>query len=138
MWPLFLLRDKGKRTEMTWLQHVATLKRLILHYITTKIVIVLFYRWIREQVNQFGFSWVLFTLSSVNNTHYLTSVSHSLSLSLPFSHTHTLSFFSLSRTHVSMHPISLSPSLTQTPTLYLSLSLCLAHAAENRNLPRRL
>jgi hypothetical protein len=41
--PLFLLRDKGKRTEMTGTQHVETLKHQFLHYITIKMVLVIFY-----------------------------------------------------------------------------------------------
>jgi hypothetical protein len=42
LWPLFLLRDKGKRKEMTGTQHVGTLKYIFLHYITIKMVLVLF------------------------------------------------------------------------------------------------
>jgi hypothetical protein len=36
MWPLFLLRTKGKRKEMTGTQHVGTLKHKFLQYITIK------------------------------------------------------------------------------------------------------
>jgi hypothetical protein len=43
MWPLFLLRAKGKRKEMTGTQHVGTLKHKILQYITIKNVLVLFH-----------------------------------------------------------------------------------------------
>jgi hypothetical protein len=32
MWPLFLLRDQGKRSKMTGTQHVDTLKHKFLHY----------------------------------------------------------------------------------------------------------
>jgi hypothetical protein len=35
-WPLFLQRDKGKRTEMTGTQYVRVLKHQFLHYITIK------------------------------------------------------------------------------------------------------
>jgi hypothetical protein len=43
LWPLFLQREKGKRTEMTGTQHVATLKHQFLHYITLKMVLDIFY-----------------------------------------------------------------------------------------------
>jgi hypothetical protein len=43
MWPLFLLRAKGKRKEMTGTQHVGTLKHQFLQYITIKNVLVLFH-----------------------------------------------------------------------------------------------
>jgi hypothetical protein len=41
--PLFLPRDKGKRTEMTGTQHVGTLKQKCIHYITIKMVLVIFH-----------------------------------------------------------------------------------------------
>jgi hypothetical protein len=41
--PLFLLREKGKRTEMTGTQHVGTLKHQFLHNITIKLVLVILY-----------------------------------------------------------------------------------------------
>jgi hypothetical protein len=40
---MFLLRDKGRRTEMTWTQLVGTLKLQFLHYITIKMVLVIFH-----------------------------------------------------------------------------------------------
>jgi hypothetical protein len=40
--PLFLLRDKGNRKEMTGTQYVGTLKHQFLHYITIKIVLLFF------------------------------------------------------------------------------------------------
>jgi hypothetical protein len=40
---LFLQKDKGKRTEMTGTQHVGTLKHQFLHYITLKMVLVIFH-----------------------------------------------------------------------------------------------
>jgi hypothetical protein len=43
LWPLFLQKDEGKRTEMTGTQHVGTLKHQFLHYITLKIVLVIFH-----------------------------------------------------------------------------------------------
>jgi hypothetical protein len=43
MWPLFLQRDKGKRTEMTGTQHVGNLKHQFIHYITIKMVLVIFH-----------------------------------------------------------------------------------------------
>jgi hypothetical protein len=43
LWPLFLQRDKGKRTKMTGSQHVGTLKHQFLHYITKKTVFVIFH-----------------------------------------------------------------------------------------------
>jgi hypothetical protein len=43
MWPLFLQRDKGKRTEMTGTQHVGNLKLQFLHYITIQMVLVIFH-----------------------------------------------------------------------------------------------
>jgi hypothetical protein len=43
MWPLLLLRAKGKRKEMTRTQHVGTLKHQFLQYITIKNVFVLFH-----------------------------------------------------------------------------------------------
>jgi hypothetical protein len=43
MWPLFLLRAKGKRKEMTGTQHVGTSKHQFLQYITIKNVFVLFH-----------------------------------------------------------------------------------------------
>jgi hypothetical protein len=43
MWPLFLLRAKGKRKEMTGTQHVGTFKHKFLQYITIKNVLVLFH-----------------------------------------------------------------------------------------------
>jgi hypothetical protein len=42
MWPLFLMRAKGKRKEMTGTQHVGTLKHQFLQYVTIKNVFVLF------------------------------------------------------------------------------------------------
>jgi hypothetical protein len=42
MWPLFLLRGKGKGKEMTGTLHVGTLKHQFLQYITIKNVFVLF------------------------------------------------------------------------------------------------
>jgi hypothetical protein len=41
LWPLFLLRDKGKRTEMTETQHVGTLKHQFLHYSARKAIILI-------------------------------------------------------------------------------------------------
>jgi hypothetical protein len=43
LWQLFLLRDKGKRKEMTGTQHVGTLKHQFLHYIYIKMVLVFSY-----------------------------------------------------------------------------------------------
>jgi hypothetical protein len=43
MWPLFLLREKGKQTEMTVTQHVGMLKPQFLHYVTIKMVLVIFH-----------------------------------------------------------------------------------------------
>jgi hypothetical protein len=43
MWPLFLLRAKGKGKEMTGTLHVGTLKHQFLQYITIKNVFVLFH-----------------------------------------------------------------------------------------------
>jgi hypothetical protein len=43
MWPLFLLRAKGKRKEMTGTKHVGTLKHKFLQYIIIKNVLVLFH-----------------------------------------------------------------------------------------------
>jgi hypothetical protein len=43
MWPLFLLRAKGKRKEMTGTQHVGTLKHQFIQYITIQNVFVLFH-----------------------------------------------------------------------------------------------
>jgi hypothetical protein len=43
LWPLFLLRAKGKRKEMSGTQHVGTLKHQFLQYITIKNVFVLFF-----------------------------------------------------------------------------------------------
>jgi hypothetical protein len=42
MWPLFLLRAKGKRKEMTGTQHVGTLKHQFLQYITIKMCLIFF------------------------------------------------------------------------------------------------
>jgi hypothetical protein len=43
LWPLFLLRDKGKQTELTGTQHVETLKHQFLHYITILMVLFFFH-----------------------------------------------------------------------------------------------
>jgi hypothetical protein len=43
MWPLFLMRAKGKGKEMTGTLHVGTLKHQFLQYITIKNVFVLFH-----------------------------------------------------------------------------------------------
>jgi hypothetical protein len=43
LWPLFLQREKEKRTEMTGTQHVGTLKHEVLHFITIKMVLVIFH-----------------------------------------------------------------------------------------------
>jgi hypothetical protein len=43
LWPLFLLREKGKQTEMTVTQHVGILKHKFLHYVTIKMVLVIFH-----------------------------------------------------------------------------------------------
>jgi hypothetical protein len=43
LWPLFLQREKGKRTEMTGTQHVGTLKYQFIHYSTIKMVLVFFH-----------------------------------------------------------------------------------------------
>jgi hypothetical protein len=43
LWLLFLQRDRGKRTKMTGTQHVGTLKRQFLHYITIKTVLDIFH-----------------------------------------------------------------------------------------------
>jgi hypothetical protein len=45
LWPLFLQREKGKRTEMTGTQHVGTIKHQFLHKIkiTIKMVLVIFH-----------------------------------------------------------------------------------------------
>jgi hypothetical protein len=43
MWPLFLLRAKGKGKEMTGTLHVGTLKHQFFQYITIKNVFVLFH-----------------------------------------------------------------------------------------------
>jgi hypothetical protein len=42
MWPLFLLRDKGKQKKMTGTQHVGTSNQKFLHYIPIKMVLALF------------------------------------------------------------------------------------------------
>jgi hypothetical protein len=42
LWPLFLLRDKGKWTGMTGTQHVGFLKHQFLHYIPIKMVLLFF------------------------------------------------------------------------------------------------
>jgi hypothetical protein len=43
LWPMFLLRDKGKQKEMTGTQLVGTLKHQFLCYITIKMELVLFH-----------------------------------------------------------------------------------------------
>jgi hypothetical protein len=43
LWPLFLQREKGKRTEMTGTLHVGTLKYKFLHYSTIEMVIGFFH-----------------------------------------------------------------------------------------------
>jgi hypothetical protein len=57
MWPLFLLRAKGKRKEMTGTQHVGTLKHQFLQYITKKNVLVLFHCQNNFEMNSSSAIW---------------------------------------------------------------------------------
>jgi hypothetical protein len=57
MWPLFLLRAKGKRKEMTGTQHVGTLKHKFLQYITIKNVLVLFHYQNNFEMNSSSAIW---------------------------------------------------------------------------------
>jgi hypothetical protein len=57
MWPLFLLRAKGKRKEMTGTQQVGTLKHKFLHYIKTKNVLVLFHYQNNFEMNSSSAIW---------------------------------------------------------------------------------
>jgi hypothetical protein len=76
LWPLFLLGDKEKRKEMTGSLHVRTLKHhfQFLHYITIKMVLVLFYN---QQINKLN--------SCILHLCYLvaTSTSNSLMQGIP-------------------------------------------------------
>jgi hypothetical protein len=57
LWPLFLLRAKGKRKEMTGTQHVGTLKHKFLQYIKIKNVLVLFYYQNNFEMNSSSVIW---------------------------------------------------------------------------------
>jgi hypothetical protein len=57
MWPLFLLRAKGKRKEMTGTQHVGTYKHKFLQYITIKNVLVLFHYPNNFEINSSSAIW---------------------------------------------------------------------------------
>jgi hypothetical protein len=57
LWPLFLLRAKGKRKEMTGTQQVGTLKHQFLQYITLKNVFVLFHYQNNFEMNYSSSIW---------------------------------------------------------------------------------
>jgi hypothetical protein len=57
MWPLFLLRAKGKRKKMTGTQHVGTLKHKFLQYITIKNELVLFLYQNNLEINSSSAIW---------------------------------------------------------------------------------
>jgi hypothetical protein len=57
MWPLFLLRAKGERKEMTGTQHVGTLKHKFLQYITIKNMLVLFHYQNNFEMNSSSAIW---------------------------------------------------------------------------------
>jgi hypothetical protein len=57
MWPLFRLRAKGKRKEMTGTQHVGTYKHKFLQYITIKNVLVLFHYQNNFEINSTSAIW---------------------------------------------------------------------------------
>jgi hypothetical protein len=67
MWPLFLLRAKGKRKEMTGTQHVGTLKHQFLQYITIKNVFVLFHHQNKFEINYASAIWWRHLPAACNN-----------------------------------------------------------------------
>jgi hypothetical protein len=67
MWPLFLLRAKGKQKEMTGTQHVGTLKHKFLQYITIKNVLVLFHYQNNCEMNSSSAIWWRHLPAACNN-----------------------------------------------------------------------
>jgi hypothetical protein len=67
MWPLFLLRAKGKRKEMTGTLHVGTLKHKFLQYITIKNVLVLFHCQNNFEMNSSSAIWWCNLPAACNN-----------------------------------------------------------------------
>jgi hypothetical protein len=57
MWPLFLLRAKGKGKEMTGTQHVGTYKHNFFQYITIKNLLVLFHYQNNFEMNSSSAIW---------------------------------------------------------------------------------
>jgi hypothetical protein len=67
MWPLFLLRAKGKRKEMTGTQHVGALKHKFLQFITIKNVFVLFHYQNNFKMNYSSAIWWRHLPAACNN-----------------------------------------------------------------------
>jgi hypothetical protein len=68
LWPLFLLRARQKRKEMTGTQHVGALKHKFLQYITIKNVFVLFHYQNNFEMNYSSSIWWRHLPAACNNS----------------------------------------------------------------------